>query len=130
MSSAVGRDAVKFEVPQSDSNRLALDRTVLANERTFLAWLRTGLTSLVAGLGVAKFLKDMMPLSMLLVVATIFILFGAVAFILGAWRYTHLHLRMEHLDIDAMPTWMVKIISIFFAGCSILALIGIVIMAM
>jgi len=119
---------VKSKVPESERNRLALDRTVLANERTFLAWLRTGLTSLVAGLGVAKFLRDIMPLSMLLVVATIFILFAAVIFMLGAWRYTHLHLRMEHLDIDAMPTWLVKTISLFFVACSILALCGLLIM--
>ena len=68
--------AVKPEAPEPDRNTLALDRTVLANERTYQAWLRTGLTALVSGLGVAKFLKDMMPLWMLVAVAMILILLG------------------------------------------------------
>jgi inner membrane protein YidH len=36
----------------------ATRRTHLANERTYLAWLRSGLTSVAVGLGVAKFLPD------------------------------------------------------------------------
>ena len=33
-------------------------RTHLANERTYLAWLRSGLTSVAVGLGVAKFIPS------------------------------------------------------------------------
>jgi inner membrane protein YidH len=39
----------------------ATRRTHLANERTYLAWLRSGLTSLAVGLGVAKFIPDFAP---------------------------------------------------------------------
>lgn len=48
---------------QGDSEKLARERTdlarqrnLLANERTFSAWLRTGLSAMVAGLGIARLL--------------------------------------------------------------------------
>ena len=112
---------------EPDANSMALDRTILANERTFQAWLRTGLAALVSGLGVAKFLQDMMPLTVLLIVVSILILFSTLAFILAAWRYSHLHLRVVHLDIDMTPMWLVKTMSTVLAGCSIIALLGLLI---
>ena len=115
---------------ETDRNRLALDRTVLANERTYQAWLRTGLAALASGLGVARFLKDMLPLWMLLVVTSALILFSIVAFLLASWRYTHIHVRIQHLDIDAIPTWLVKMLSLLLIGCSILALFGLMLMAL
>ncbi len=115
------------EEKQPDRNSLALDRTVLANERTYQSWLRTGLASLVSGLGVAKFLKDIMPLGILLIVASILILFSAVAFLLSSWRYSHLHLRIVHLDIDATPMWLVKTVSLILACCSLIAFIGLLV---
>ena len=106
---------------------MALDRTVLANERTFQAWIRTGLAALVSGLGVAKFLQDDMPLPVLLIVVSILTLFSTLAFLLSAWRYSHLHLRIVHLDIDATPVWLVKSISMVLSVCSIMALGGILV---
>jgi putative membrane protein len=44
--------------PIPDRRVDATRRTHLANERTYLAWLRSGLTALAVGLGVAKFLPD------------------------------------------------------------------------
>ena len=38
--------------------RLAIDRTILANTRTFSAWVRTGLSSVLAGFAVVKFMGD------------------------------------------------------------------------
>jgi len=121
---------VKSQTPEPDRNALALDRTVLANERTYQAWLRTGLAALAAGLGVAKFMKDVIPLWMLLTIASLLLLFGAMAFLQASWRYSHIHVRMAHLDIDAMPMWMAKVISLLLAGCSILALSGLLLTAM
>jgi len=110
------------EKPEPDGNTLALDRTVLANERTYQAWLRTGLASLVSGLGVAKYLTDLMPSWILMTIASLLILFGAMAFMQAAWRYSHIHVRMAHLDIDAMPMWIATAVSILLVACSILAL--------
>ncbi|VAW78176.1 hypothetical protein MNBD_GAMMA13-278 [hydrothermal vent metagenome] len=118
---------MKSEAPEPDNNSLALDRTVLANERTYQAWLRTGLAALVSGLGVAKFMQGVLPLWMLLALATLLLLFGAVAFLQAAWRYSHIHVRMAHLDIDAMPVWMAKVISMLLAGCSLFALGGLLV---
>ncbi len=112
---------------EPDRNTLALDRTVLANERTYQAWIRTGLSFLVSGLAVVKFLEGMMPLWILLILAIFLILFSTAAFIQAGWRYTHIHFRMAHLDIDAMPLWIVKLTSMILAGCSILALAGLLI---
>ena len=107
-----------------DSNALAKDRTVLANERTFQAWIRTGLSALATGMGVAKFLKDSMPLWMLLSIATTLIGFSILAFLQASWRYNHLHLRMSGLQINATPVWMVKLISLALVICAILAVLG------
>ena len=120
-------DYVKIKHSVPNRNALALDRTVLANERTYQAWLRTGLASFGAGLGIAKFLKGSMPSPIIIIIAIILILLSAVAFLQAAWRYCHLHLHTAHLDVDAMPTWKVKIFSTVLAGCSILALIGLLI---
>jgi len=118
---------VEEKLSEPDANSMALDRTVLANERTFQAWIRTGLAALVSGLGVAKFLQDTMPLPVLLIVVSILVLFSTLAFLLSAWRYSHLHLRIVHLDIDTTPMWLVKSISIVLATCSVIALGGILI---
>lgn len=37
---------------------LAIQRTVLANTRTFAAWVRTGLSSVLAGFGIVKFMGN------------------------------------------------------------------------
>lgn len=118
------------EKPEPDRNTLALDRTVLANERTYQAWLRTGLASLVSGLGVAKFLKEVIPLWTLMAITSLLILFGALAFIRAAWQYSHIHVRMTHLDIEAMPMWVAKTVSILLVMCSILALSSLLLTAM
>ncbi len=112
---------------EPDANSMALDRTVLANERTFQAWIRTGLAALVSGLGVAKFLQGTMPQAVLVTVVSILILFSTLAFLLSAWRYSHLHLRIVHLDIDATPMWLAKSISTVLAICSVIALGGILV---
>ncbi len=104
---------------------LALDATVLANERTFQSWIRTGLAALASGLGVAKFFSESMPLWMLLTIATVLIALSIGAFFLASWRYNNLHFKMQELDVDATPRWVVRLISFSLVGCSLLALAGI-----
>lgn len=109
---------------EPNRNTLALDRTALANERTYAAWIRTGLASLVTGLGIARFLVDSMPLWSILTIATILILFSGVAFFLAAWRYEHLHIRMTDLDVKMIPVSMIKLSSFVLITCSLIALVG------
>ena len=87
---------------------LALDRTVLANERTYAAWIRTGLAALAAGLGIAKFMTGLIPLWSILIIAAVLIGFSSVAFLLAAWRYRHVHIKVSHLEVEAVPLAMIR----------------------
>lgn len=107
-----------------DKNILALDRTALANERTYAAWIRTGLASLVTGLGIARFMSNSMPLWGIHTIAGILIIFSAIAFFLAAWRYQHLHMGMIHLDVKMIPVAMVKLSSFVLIVCSLIALVS------
>ena len=102
---------------------LALDRTVLANERTYTAWIRTGLAALVSGLAMVKFLTEILPVWSIRMIATVLIGFSAVAFLLAAWRYQHLHIKVSHLELDVIPLFIIRIMSFVLASSSIIALI-------
>ncbi len=123
-------DSIQSDNSVPDTNALALDRTVLANERTFQAWLRTGMAAFGSGLGIAKFMKGDLPVWIIMTISGILILFSAIAFFQAAWRYCHLHVHTAHLEVDAMPTWKVKLFSLFLMGCSFLALAGLMITAL
>lgn len=102
---------------------LAVDRTVLANERTFAAWIRTGLAALAAGLATDKFMIGVIPVWSHKAIAALFLVFSLAAFLIAAWRYTHVHLRMAHLDVQAIPRPVVLMLSLGLAGCSLIALL-------
>jgi putative membrane protein len=108
-----------------DSNKLALDRTVLANDRTYQSWIRTGLALFASGLGAAKFLKKEMPLWLLLVITSILLILSALAFLQAGWRYSHINIKFSSLDIKNRPTWQIWIVSILLASVSFAALVGI-----
>ncbi len=110
------------EVTTNQTN-LALDRTMLANERTYAAWLRTGLAALATGLAAAKFLTEVLPVWSIRMIATVLIGVSAAAFVLAAWRYRHLHIKVSHLDVDVIPLFIVRGISFVLACCSIVALV-------
>ena len=113
-----------------DTTRLAMDRTILANERTYQAWLRTGLSALAAGLGVARFLNTALPVWMHLSIAALLISVAIVAFFLASWRYGHLHLRLQALDVDATPLWLVRLMAALLIAVAILALGGVFLAAL
>jgi len=110
-----------------DPNLLAIDRTMLANERTYQAWLRTGLASAAAGLAIFKLMRESIALWILLIVTSVLLLFSALFFLLAAWRYSHIHLRTAHLDIDSLPPGLAKFVSLLLAACSLLFLCGLLI---
>ena len=105
-------------------NSLALDRTILANERTYQAWIRTGLALLLAGLGIFRFMREELPFWLLMPIAMVLVALSASAFVLAAWRYRHLHLRVARLDVDFIPLWVVLGISSILAASAALALLG------
>ena len=104
----------------------ALDRTVLANERTYAAWIRTGLGAMVAGLAIEHLLIEVHPSWIIRGLAVVLIVFSAAAFLLGAWRYSHLGIKLGPLDVKTIPTLLTTAIGIGLALCSILAFVGIV----
>lgn len=111
-------------------HRLAVDQTVLANERTWLAWLRTGLAILAGGLGVARFMRTTLPDVTALFISSMLVMLSIAVFLLAAWRYASIHLRMAQLDIDAMPARTARAISGFLALCALIALAGLWMMAL
>ena len=102
----------------SERNTLAQDRTVLANERTYQAWLRTGLAGMASGMATAKFLQEVMPMWALVTVSSLLMIFSIVAFLQASWRYSHLYF---------MSILKARLISYALAGCSLIALFGIMI---
>ncbi len=117
-------DAPRPDRAAPDTTTLAIDRTVLALERTFQAWLRTGMTAMATGLGVAKFLQDHLPQALLLIIALSLIGLGMAAFLQAGWRYRHMHLRLEHLDIEAMPVRTAVALSHLLAARAGLSIVG------
>lgn len=73
--------------PLSPTDRLALERTHLANERTLLAYTRTALGLGVAGAAFFELRR--------LVLGSVLAVAGAVVLLFGAYRYarTRRHLR-------------------------------------
>ncbi|HHB77106.1 MAG TPA: DUF202 domain-containing protein [Desulfobulbus sp.] len=115
-------DISTTKAEQPDRNTLALDRTILANERTFAAWIRTGFASLATGLGVERFMLNTIPLWSIHSIATLLLLFSAASFILAGWRYHHLRVKLENIDVDMVPTLVIRIISLTLAACSLIAI--------
>jgi putative membrane protein len=111
---------------EAEPNRtnLALDRTILANERTYAAWIRTGISSLIAGLAVEKFLLEAIPLWGIHAISITFIVFSGVAFFLAAWRYRHFMVRLEDIDIAMVPLPVMRLISLVLILSAVVALVG------
>jgi putative membrane protein len=74
--------------PEDPRQRLALDRTLLANERTLAAWIRTGLSVAVVGLAAVHLLPAAGPRGPLLVsLGAALVLSGVGVIVFGAWRF-------------------------------------------
>ena len=81
-----------------------------------------------AGLGVAEFLKEDLPIGILLPTAAILLLFSATSFLHAACDTVNLHVWMADVDVDGTPVWLTKLFSLPLAGCPAMALIGLFIM--
>jgi len=100
----------------------AADRTVLANERTYAAWIRTGLAALAAGVAIEKLLVDVMAAWSVQLIALLLIVVSVIAFVIAAWRYTHLDLKFGRLDVKRVPAAVTTAISLLLVLCALLAL--------
>ena len=67
---------------------LAVERNALANQRTFSAWLRTGLSSVLAGLAIVKFIGDEEIFKgYVILIGLIFVAIGIGIYILAYMTY-------------------------------------------
>lgn len=63
---------------------LAVQRTILANARTFSAWIRTGLSSVLGGLAVVKFMGNNEAYrGYILLIGILFVVIGIAIYLLA-----------------------------------------------
>ena len=74
---------------EKEQKRVDLSRkeTVMANERTYNSWMRSGISSTVGGLFIARFLGTGQKDPILTIIGFIFVLASVWFFILGYWSY-------------------------------------------
>jgi putative membrane protein len=90
----------------------AADRTVLAAERTYAAWVRTGLTSLIAGVGAKASLGNVLPEWVILFTATLLVLFSAFCFLAGVWRNLFPgHDSPQRSDVRQIPRALLALVN-------------------
>ena len=93
------------------------ERTGLAEERTLAAWLRTGLTMIGVGLGVAKLLPDLTLLWLAHLLGIVLITGGGVVFLLGYHTYRRSLRDMTAAGYDLAPDWLISgiIVALFLS---------------
>jgi putative membrane protein len=105
-----------------ERSKLALIRTLLANERSFSAWIRTGISAELGGLGVAKLLTDVSPDWIPRIIGVLFVVLGIGCYAYGLWRYhnrAHLLSDDPGRDLGVWGFWLgtfIFIVSAILAG--------------
>lgn len=73
--------------PVKKQTELARKQVVMANERTYNSWMRTGLTAVVGGLFIARFLGEGQKSFLITAIGLVFILSSMGFYTLGYWRF-------------------------------------------
>ena len=81
-------------------DRLAKNRTILANERTLLAYVRTAIMLAVSGVTVLRILRNE---QFYLFVGAGLILLAALVGLYGAFRFQRLARQLNSYDTDKQP---------------------------
>ncbi len=101
----------------------ALERTRLAKERTFAAWLRTGLASAIAGLGVVKLLPGLRPEWLGKSIGLLLVFSSALVFILGFRTYYITLKKLEKEGFKGLPAKTMGTLAFCFLLVAILAFV-------
>lgn len=105
--------------------QLAADRTIFAAERTYAAWVRTGLVALASGIGAKKLLAGIVPDWLIVVNASVLVLFSAFCFVAAVWRQLDPGPPPPRPDAKRLPPVLLVVLNGFLAIVSIAALFGI-----
>lgn len=114
---------VDFEGMSRERTDLALQRTLLANERTYSAWLRTGLTAVAAGLGIAELLESISMPGLTRGIGIILILAGMATYFVAMWRYRQTCNDLRYKELGLTPCWMLNLLAVSLLLSTILSLI-------
>lgn len=105
---------------------LTRKQTVMANERTYNSWIRTGLTALVGGLFIARFLGEGDKSPVVTAIGIILILSSMGFYVLGYFRYKEDYERLKGKEAKrSMPKWIMfgTILALIFSAVLSLGLI-------
>jgi putative membrane protein len=101
----------------------AHERTRLAKERTLAAWIRTALASVGIGLVVVRLLPSVEPRWLVRAFGIIFVLSGAVIFLLGFRTYCGVLKKLEKEGFEGTPAWFIGVLTAVLALSSVLGLV-------
>jgi len=104
---------------------MAADRTLLATERTFAAWVRTGLSSLAAGVGARALLEDVIPLWLAKLTGSVLVVFAGFCFVAAVWRHVWRPVPPPATDLRPIPRALLVPLSAFLLLVAVAALVGI-----
>ena len=99
----------------------ALERTRLSKERTFAAWLRTGLASTIAGIGLVKLLPDMKPDWLGQAIGLLLVFSGGAIFILGFRTYYIVFKKLEKEGFEGLPARTMGALTFVFFLVAVMA---------
>lgn len=96
-------EANKISVQMSgERSELAVQRTILANARTFSAWIRTGLSSVLAGLSIVNFIVGAEAFhSFVLLIGLLFVFIGIVIYIMAFINYKKSYDILESEQVES-----------------------------
>lgn len=127
-------DTEKQQIGNKDKQDLAEDRTdwakertLLAKERTFSAWARTGISAMIAGVGIAELLTDIDQPWIARLLGIILIVTGGSIYVIGFFSYRKALEKLADKNIRSTSVWMIALVSLglmFSAGLALLLIIS------
>lgn len=115
-------------VETDQSLQLSIERTILSNTRTFSAWVRTGLSLVLAGFGIVKFLGNNDKYQAFVSgIGILFVLLGISVYFYGYRSYKQSYLKLEKENKKRVallkPTYFLTVGLVVSAGFVIILLI-------
>ncbi|WP_333683703.1 YidH family protein [Pontibaca methylaminivorans] len=115
---------IEFSRDKSDLSEIRTgwseDRVLLSNERTFGSWMRTGMSSLVVGIGLQAVFHSMEPVWIAKIAASLFIAIAIMIFLIAAFHDSRAQRRINEHDVESMPAGRMWLIAVTLSVASLL----------